>query len=96
VTYTSDLSTWEAEAEGSGVQGHPQLHAEFKTSPGYMRYHLIIDIVSTNKRNNRQALVCIYMDMRMQTRESEQSWKAGMMGRDLLGVGDKAAHFHLI
>lgn len=28
---------WEVEAEGSGVQGHPQLHSEFEASLGYIR-----------------------------------------------------------
>ena len=30
-------STWEMEAGGSGVQGHPWLHSEFEASLGYMR-----------------------------------------------------------
>lgn len=32
-----DPSSQPVEAEGLGVQGHPQLHSEFKTIVGYMR-----------------------------------------------------------
>lgn len=34
-----DLSTWKAEARGSGVQGQPQLLREFEASLGYMRFY---------------------------------------------------------
>lgn len=36
-TYLSILSTWEVEAEESGIQSHPQLHSECKTNLGYKR-----------------------------------------------------------
>ena len=29
-------STWEVEARGSGVQGHPQIHSEFEASMNYL------------------------------------------------------------
>jgi hypothetical protein len=33
VEQTSDFSTWEVEAGGSEVQGHPQLHTKLETGP---------------------------------------------------------------
>ena len=33
-------STWEVEAGGSEVRGHPQLHSEFEASLGYIRASL--------------------------------------------------------
>ena len=35
--HACDLSTWEAETEGSEVQGHPQLHMEFYLRLGHIR-----------------------------------------------------------
>ena len=37
VVHASNLSTWEVEAEGSEVQGHPQLHSEIEVGQEYMR-----------------------------------------------------------
>ena len=33
VVHTCNSNTWEVEAGGSEVQGHPWLHSEFKASP---------------------------------------------------------------
>jgi hypothetical protein len=36
VAYKCNTSTWEAEAGGSQIQGHPSLHSEFEASLGYI------------------------------------------------------------
>lgn len=35
--HTHPPSTWELEAEGSGVSGHPELQSHLEVSLGYMR-----------------------------------------------------------
>jgi hypothetical protein len=35
VAYASNPSTWEVEAGGSGVQGHPQQYSELTSRLGY-------------------------------------------------------------
>lgn len=35
--HTHSPSTWELEAEGSGVSGHPELQSRLEVSLGYMR-----------------------------------------------------------
>lgn len=35
VVHTYDASTWEVEAGGSAVYGHPWVQTEFKSSLGY-------------------------------------------------------------
>lgn len=37
VVHTHPPSTWELEAEGSGVSGHPELQSHLEVSLGYMR-----------------------------------------------------------
>ena len=37
VAHNSNLSTWEAEAGGSEVYGHPRPHSKFENSLDYMR-----------------------------------------------------------
>lgn len=37
VAHNGNLSTWEVEAGGSEVYGHPQLYSKFEASLGYMR-----------------------------------------------------------
>lgn len=45
MAHACNPSTWEIEAEGSGVQGHPLLHSEFEAGLDYIRH-------SENKSND--------------------------------------------
>lgn len=42
-----NLSTWQVEVGGSGIQSHPQLHGEFVSSLGHVR-------LSLKKNNNNK------------------------------------------
>jgi hypothetical protein len=37
IMYTYNLQHWEMEAEGAGVQNHPQLHSESEANLGYLK-----------------------------------------------------------
>lgn len=55
VTYACHLGTWEVEAGGPGVEGHPQLHNEFEASLGSMT-----PCLETDRSQNKQDLVILF------------------------------------